>query len=100
MVFKSHRAYRTDDKLKKINHGILTDISDYLNAGFKYWSTGMLAIWTMLQEHDEVTITGFDWWDRTAHHYNNKEVRGTLHKPALEHDCIKQLEAEGRLHFL
>jgi hypothetical protein len=99
-VFQSHREYRTGDNLSKIDHDLLNDIAGYSRTGFKYWSTGLLAIWAMLQQYATVTITGFDWWERQAHHYNDKAVRGTLHKPELERDCIEQLAAEGRLHFL
>ncbi len=99
-VFQSHRTSEAGYAVEKIDHKILTEISDYFEAGFTYWSTGLLAIWMMLQEHADVTITGFDWWERTQHHYNDQEIRGTLHRPELERDCIKRLTAEGRLHFL
>lgn len=63
-------------------------------------STGMIAIYMMLEKYSNVTITGFDWWDREEHHYADKQVRGTLHKPKEEFKLIKNLVDCGKVGFL
>jgi len=63
-------------------------------------STGLIAILFFLEEYDSITITGFDWWDRTNHHYGDREARGTMHKPKEEYELIKRLESENKLSFL
>ena len=55
-------------------------------------STGLIAIYYFIEKYGSVTITGFDWWDREEHHYGDKEVRGTLHKPKEEYKLIKEKE--------
>jgi len=63
-------------------------------------STGLIAIYMILQNFPKVTITGFDWWDREDHHYADKQIRGTLHKPKEELEFIKKLIDSDRVEFL
>lgn len=63
-------------------------------------SSGIIAIFMMLERFDKVTITGFDWWDREEHHYGDEERRGTLHKPEQEHRIIKELMQQDKVVFL
>jgi len=63
-------------------------------------STGMIAIYMMLERYDKICITGFDWWHREKHHYGDKEVRGTLHKPHEEHNVIQELINKNKVYFL
>jgi|TARA_B100001094_G_scaffold86407_1_gene82764 hypothetical protein len=63
-------------------------------------STGMIAIHMMLERYDKVTITGFDWWDRSNHHYGDNEPRGTLHNPKEEHRIIQDLVEKNKVKFL
>jgi hypothetical protein len=63
-------------------------------------STGLLAILHFLKTEQMVTITGFDWWSRSAHHYGDNEVRGTIHKPDLEMKRINDLSIHGKIRFL
>ncbi len=81
-------------KAKKIDHDLI------LSMPIKAPSTGLIAIYYFIEKYGFVTITGFDWWDREEHHYGDKEVRGTLHKPQEEYKIIKELEKENKLKFL
>lgn len=63
-------------------------------------STGLIAIHHFLKQYDLVTITGFDWWNRTEHHYADKEIRGTLHTPKLEYENIMSLVERDKVRFL
>ena len=71
--------------------------NDYTYAGY---STGMIAIWLMLKEFEYVTITGFDWWNRNIHHYNDKAPRGIMHLPIKEFECINKLISESKVIML
>ena len=79
---------------EKINHDLI------LSIPIKAPSTGLIAIYYFIEKYGSVTITGFDWWDREEHHYGDKEVRGTLHKPKEEHKIIMELVKENKLKFL
>lgn len=63
-------------------------------------STGLIAIYWFLNRYKSLTLTGFDWWDRKEHHYGDREIRGTLHKPREEFDIIYSFVKEGRITFL
>lgn len=68
----------------------------------QYPSTGLISIFYFLAENPELPIYlfGFDWWDRTRHHYGDNEIRGTLHKPKEEQNIILTLQEKGILKFL
>jgi len=70
------------------------------NTGLEYPSTGLIAIFKMLESFDFVTITGFDWWGKEEHHYGDNELRGSLHDPKKEYEVIKKLESNDKLFFL
>jgi len=78
------------------------EIQEYIqNRKYFTYSTGAMAIWMMLKEHLQVTITGFDWWNQSDnHHYNDKVPKGTMHKPELELLLVNKLIEEGKLKFL
>lgn len=80
---------------------LIEKANDLLKIGkFKAPSTGLLAILHFLNEAEEVTITGFDWWANSKHHYGDNERRGTLHEPDLEMKAINKLILDGKLRFL
>ena len=58
------------------------------------------TIYYFIEKYGLVTITGFDWWEREEHHYGDKEVRGTLHRPKEEYEIIKHLQSENKIKFL
>ena len=65
------------------------------------YSTGAIAIWMLLKEHDVVYITGFDWWKKNEkHHYHNSGKIGNIHKPDKEFEFISKLIDEGKVKFL
>ena len=60
-------------------------------TGLKAPSTGLIAIHHFLEQADQIWLHGFDWWERTEHHYADNESRGTIHQPAAELDVINRL---------
>lgn len=61
-------------------------------------STGLLAIVHLLKEYEQVTITGYDWWENEHQHYYGKEhYRGPNHKPLIEKEIIDNLVKLGRV---
>jgi len=86
---------------KILNLELVEKANELLKIGkFKAPSTGLLAILHFLNEVEQVTITGFDWWANEKHHYGDNERRGTLHEPDLEMKAINQLILNQRLKFL
>ena len=79
---------------------MLRQMSEYAETDYATWSTGAIAAWKLLQEQPQITMTGFDWWDRSSHHYCDNAVRGTLHKPQIEKSFFDKLAAEGRVSWL
>ena len=92
-LFKSFQSHRTDC-IKTDREFVRSNIP--LSAP----STGLIAIYIMLEKYSNVTITGFDWWDREDHHYADKQIRGTLHKPKEEYKLIKKFIDCGKVKFL
>lgn len=99
-TFQAFQAMPLPFPVFKVDHGIVTEMCAYADESYQPWSTGALAIWLMLKEFGQVFITGFDWWERDAHHYGDKAVRGKLHQPMVEKRLIDKLQGEGRLSFL
>lgn len=97
-VYLSHQQ-AFGSRASKVDHGVLAELRAFSHE-IAPWSTGVVAIWLMLAKFPSVTITGFDWWDRDAHHYCDQAPRGLLHKPDVEHRIIRRLQDEGRLSFL
>jgi len=93
-------SYSHINGARKVPFEVLTEMRSFGPKGYYWYSTGAIAAWTMLKEHDRVTLTGFDWWDREDHHYSDKAVRGTIHKPDKEREFFSKLEAEGKVLFL
>lgn len=97
------QGYRHIEGVTKLDHALIDEMCAFVDkSDYRSWSTGALAIWMMLKEHEHVTITGFDWWERgpEQHHYADKATRGTLHRPAREFAFMLQLQADRRLSFL
>lgn len=97
-VYHSH-AQTFGERASKVSHEVLGELRRFSKESAP-WSTGIVAIWLMLTKFPSVAITGFDWWERDAHHYCDQAPRGHLHKPDVEHRIILKLQDEGRLSFL
>lgn len=86
-------------QLVKTARSTVQEMAKYIDSDYTAFSTGAIAIW-MLTRQQPVTITGFDWWDTTKHHYNDNAPRGSLHKPVIERDLIYKLRDQQLLSFL
>ncbi len=94
-------SYAGVPNVTKVDHVTIPEICTFMDDdSYKFWSTGVLAIWLMLKRHPCVTLTGFDWWERENHHYADNEARGTLHKPMQEKKFIDKLVRGGKVQFL
>lgn len=87
-------------QLKKYKNVIKLSKSFIKTIPVNHPSTGLLAIYYLLNEIDKLTITGFDWWEREDHHYGDNEIRGALHEPMKEKEIIYKLIDEGRVAIL
>jgi hypothetical protein len=87
---------------KKTKKETILEIKEYTGEKeYSHYSTGAIAIWNILKEYSNVTITGFDWWENKGkHHYHNNGTIGTIHKPEKEFILIKKLIKEHKLKFL
>jgi hypothetical protein len=93
--------YNDSVDLRKTSKDLIEEIQVYTSdKTYSAYSTGAMAIWMMLKEHPEVTITGFDWWSTDKHHYSDNAPRGTLHKPDKEFVFINKLIQEGKVKVL
>lgn len=66
-------------------------------------STGLIAIYMLLEDNvhtKPLYLTGFDWWEREAHHYGDNELRGNLHKPKEEYKVLTNLIENKLIKFL
>jgi hypothetical protein len=93
--------YKDSVDLRKTTRSLIDEMQVYTSdKSYSAYSTGAMAIWMLLKEHPEVTITGFDWWATDKHHYSDKAPRGTLHKPDKEFKFISKLIEEGKVKIL
>lgn len=102
-LYKSFKEFYKDVPIEivKTNVTTLYEIQKYMNDNSYFaYSTGAIAIWMLLKEFPEVSITGFDWWSSEKHHYSDKAPRGTLHNPQKEYKFITKLMEEGKLKML
>ena len=101
----AHQGYLQAIKqcpIEKVGKNNIIEIQKYVNDD-KYfaYSSGSICIWRLLKDYDQITITGFDWWEkRDKHHYNDNHIIGTLHKPDLEKRFIFKLLEDNKIKFL
>ena len=89
--------------IEKTKRSTCVELCEYISITEKEYfsySTGVIAIWMLLKEYSDITITGFDWWAATKHHYNDNAPRGTLHKPDIEKRVIDKLIEQNKIKFL
>jgi hypothetical protein len=88
--------------LKPTHDAMIAFARDHEIMDYKDFSSGLFALWLMLERADHVRLIGFDWWAREAHHYNkDRYPRGTTHRPDRELAFIRALIAvDGRVAFL
>ncbi len=90
-------------------HGVgkerIAEMRRFLGLPYSLFSTGAIGVWSMLQRHERVTLTGFDWWDSPAqmHYYSDRDpfpdpTKG--HQPQTERIFFEKLRDMGKLDFL
>lgn len=99
-LLRQYEKLRLPCPVEKVDHDLIREMQQAIGTDYYGWSTGALAIWLMLKTQPEVSITGFDWWDREKHHYFDQAARGHLHKPQIEKQLIDKLIEQDRLKFL
>lgn len=98
-VFVPFLPYYPD--IIKVEEKEIKEIQEY-NSSEKWYhySSGAIAIWMMTKQYSTITITGFDWWDKKAHHYNDRYPRGNIHNPRIEKVFIDKLISDGKITIL
>ncbi len=52
------------DNTKVISEDLLTEMRRHFDTKYGMFSTGMIAIYVMLKQYKQITLTGFDWWNK------------------------------------
>jgi len=98
--FKEHYD-KESFPVRKTTRDTILELQEYAeDSNYFSYSTGLIAIWIYLKEYPSVTITGFDWWESTNHHYNDTAPRGTNHNPKKEYLVIQKLIKDKKVKFL
>ena len=97
---KSWPTYTHLPNVVKLPYQTFLDVRAYGPKGYSWYSTGALATWEMVQRFGQVSLVGFDWWDREAHHYSDKVDRGPTHQPEMEKIYFDRLVNEGKAIFI
>jgi len=78
--------------IDKTKESSIWEMQKFLGSDDYYcFSTGAIATWEFLKEFNEVSLIGFDWWDKEAHHYADAEIRGPYHRPQIEKQFFQKL---------
>ncbi len=97
---KYHKLVRAETLFKSSESWIF-ELQKFGETNYYGFSTGLLAIWYYLKRHENITITGFDWWEnRGRHHYGDNQVIGPLHQPQEEKKIIDKLISENKIQWL
>jgi len=95
------KHYKNAPHIFKTEKNVISDIKNYGESStYSAFSTGLIAIWIMLGRAQTISITGFDWWEKEKHHYNDNVSRGLLHKPHIEKTIIHKLISENKITVL
>lgn len=100
--YKAFVSHFKDKEIIKTSKDTITEIQNYVKDNTYYsYSTGIIAIWMLLKEYNDITITGFDWWTpNKKHHYNDNGIKGNIHQPDKEYKVIQKLLQEEKIKFL
>lgn len=106
---KYYNLKNTYNNVEMVSDSMLTQIKNYsykaTGTHYNFFSTGLIAIFIMLNNHSNITLTGFDWWDPTQpqkHYYDpdlkmfKESSRG--HQPSLEKIIIESFK--NRINFI
>lgn len=65
------------------------------------YSTGAIAAYLFSKERGQVTLYGFDWWEkRDKHHYGDGQSIGRIHKPNQELKLFSKLAEQYKIKDL
>lgn len=97
---RQNKIIRAENTFKSLESWIF-ELQQFGDTKYYGFSTGLLAIWYYLKSYENLTITGFDWWEnRSTHHFADNAIRGDLHKPQEEKKIIDKLLNNDRLRWL
>ena len=97
---KSWQTYTHLPNATKLSYQTMQEVRAYGPKGYIWYSTGAFATWEMIKRFERVELIGFDWWDREDHHYSDKGIRGTTHKPKFEKEFFMKLQEQGKVKFI
>ena len=96
-------SYGWGDKVQVIYNKYEEELNEMSDFGNTWPTSGLEGLYTMCKNYDDITIHGFDGWDKAYkyyHYFDEHETRTTEnawkegrtdHKLDAEIDCIKQL---------
>lgn len=89
----------------EVSKATYEEMRQFWGTDYRFFSTGAIAVWLMIQRFGNVTLVGFDWWNGLArvHYFNDGQLPPdpqTGHRPAEERLFFDRLERLGRLSFL
>lgn len=101
-----HNLTKTFNNVKVIENSLLDEMKEEFKVNYNMFSTGLIAIYLMLKQHEHITLTGFDWWDpnyKLHHYFDSKQPqfdpnKDKGHKPQLEKEIIDSYKK--RIKFL
>lgn len=104
---KDYRDLKRNFRDKKVQP-VPPESIKVIREKYKYWmpSTGLIAIFTLLESYSSVDITGFDWWtdDYEYIHFYNKTDLKIFNNTSQEHDPYKEkeiiLSCPDRIRFI
>jgi hypothetical protein len=98
-IYKKLKENYPDMEITKVKRETLEEMQEFVGSK-DYWlySTGAIAAYLFSKEHGQVTLYGFDWWEKRAkHHYGDNLTIGRNHKPDHELKFFLKLAEEERV---
>ncbi len=81
------------------------EMRKFIGTDYRFFSTGAIAVWLMIERFGKVDLVGFDWWRNPAriHYFNDGQLPPDPlngHRPVEEKKFFERLASEGKLGFL
>jgi hypothetical protein len=97
--YKKLKENYPNTKISKVKRKTLEEMQEFVGSK-DYWlySTGAIAAYLLSKEYGQVTLYGFDWWEkRDKHHYGDNQSIGKIHKPDHELKLFLKLAEDDRV---
>ena len=97
--YKKLKENYPNTKVSKVKRKTLEEMQEFAgNRDYWNYSTGAIAAYLLSKEYGQVTLYGFDWWEkRDKHHYGDEQTIGSLHKTDYELKFFSKLAECNRV---